>query len=141
MTARSTCLSPFCGQRVPERTARCPRCGRQMFGDEEIARRGRHVLQLGLILAGLMGALLWLWPGPLAAIVGTPQTSFRGTAGQAWTIVLGLGAIGLTGIAFVLSGGLMILGRVSRVATIAAIGLFAAGLACLAAGLVSAWGT
>lgn len=141
MTARSTCLSPFCAQRVPERTVRCPACGRPMFDDAEIARRGRHVGQLGLILAGVMGGVLWFWaPGMMRAMAGTPRTSFTGTAEQAWWMLAGLGAIGLTGVAFALSGGLMILGRASRVATMVAIGLFLTGLGCLAVVLVSAYG-
>lgn len=110
-----------------------------MFDAAEIARRGRHVGLLGLILAGLMGALLWLWPGPLAAIAGAPQTSFRGSVGQAWGIVLGLGAIGLTGVAFAIGGGLMIAGRASRAATVAAIALFVAGVGCLGVALVLAY--
>lgn len=140
MKARSTCLSPFCGQRILERSTVCPACGRQMFDREEIARRGRHILQLGLILAGVMGGVIWFWaPGIMRAIGGLPRTSFVGTAEQAWWVLSGLGAIGLTGFAFALSGGLMILGRDSRVVTIAAIGLFLAGLACFGAVLVSAY--
>lgn len=140
MTAHSTCLSPFCGQRLPGRATLCPNCGRPMFDAAEIARRGRHVGQLGLILAGLMGGVLWFWaPGMMRAMAGAPRASFTGTADQAWWMLAGLGAIGLTGVAFALSGALMILDRASRAATVAAILLFAAGLACVGVVLVSAY--
>lgn len=120
---------------------RCPACGRLMFDDGEIARRGRHVLQLGLILAGLMGGLLWFWaPGMIRTIAGASPTSFVGTADQAWWMFAGLSGIGVAGLGFAASGTLMILGHSSRTSTIAAIALFVAALACLGVVLVSAYG-
>lgn len=134
MVARSTCLSPFCGARVLERRQGCPRCGRRMFDDGDIGRRGWHVLQLGLILAAVAGAILWFWsPGMMRTIAGAPPTSFTGTAGQAWLMLLGLGTLGLTGLAFMLSAAMMISGRSSRATTLAAILLFLATIGLLAA--------
>ena len=57
---RSTCLSPFCGEQTLYRAPICPACGRPTFGDEELARRGRHVLELGVILASTMAAVVWM---------------------------------------------------------------------------------
>jgi hypothetical protein len=113
-----------------------------MFSPAEVARRGRHVLQLGLILAGVIGAVLWFWtPGMLRTMSGSPATSFLGTPNQARAVLLGLSLIMLTGVAFCLSGVRMIVGRSSRAATVAALGLFLCGCTVLGFVLVDAYGT
>ncbi len=57
---RSTCLNPFCGTGAPHQATQCPKCGRQAFDDDEIARRGRHVLLLGLLLTAIMSGVFWM---------------------------------------------------------------------------------
>lgn len=112
-----------------------------MFGVAEVARRGRHVLQLGLILAAVIGAVLWFWtPGMLRTISGASATSFLGTADQARAVLLGLSMIMLTGVAFCLSGVAMIRGHSSRAATLAAICLFVSGCMVLGFVLVAVYG-
>ena len=67
------CLSPFCGARAPHALPRCPACGRPTFGRDQIAARGRHLVLLGLILAGVVGAVVWFWWSALyAAAAGQP---------------------------------------------------------------------
>ena len=140
MVARSTCLSPFCGARVLKRLQRCPKCGRQMFDDHEIGRRGWHVLQLGMILAGMMGAILWFWwPGLSKAIAGEPRTSFLGTSEDAYWMLLLLVGLMLSGVAFVGSALMMITGRSSRLATCAGVLLFALSLIVIAVILIDAY--
>lgn len=126
MTARSTCLSPRCGTRLLEQRAHCPDCGRRMFGDDEVGRRGWHILPLGFILAGTMGFAGWALD-LLPAIAGAPGSSFGGTAAMAWVLLIGFGSIGLMGVSTVVAAVQMILGRSSRAATIAMILLFALG--------------
>lgn len=112
-----------------------------MFGAAEVARRGRHVLQLGLILAGVIGAVLWFWsPGMARVMAGASATSFVGSPDQARAMVLGLSLLMLTGMAFCLSGIRMIQGHSSRAATIVAISLFLAGCSVLGLVLIDAYG-
>lgn len=113
-----------------------------MFGAAEVARRGRHVLQLGLILAGVIGAVLWFWtPGMLRTMSGASPTSFVGQPDQARAVLLALGLLLFTGVAFCLSGARMIFGHSSRIATIVAIALFVAGCTVLGWVLIDAYGT
>src|SRR5688572_23904111 len=100
LAARSTCLSPRCGTHLPEQRAHCPNCGRRMFGDEEVGRRGRHLLPLGFVLAGTMVFAGWALD-LLPAIAGAPGSSFRGTTAMAWVLTIGFGAIGLMGVSAV----------------------------------------
>lgn len=134
------CLSPFCGARTAEPVPRCPACGRPVFGREELARRGRHVMLLGLILAGVVGGLVWSWSSLLPSAAGTPTPGFRGTGFEARTLLFGFVALILTGVSFTASGALMIAGRSSRTTTRAALLLFAAAVAAIAICLISASG-
>lgn len=137
----STCLNPLCGTRVPHRVSQCPRCGRQAFGAEEIARRGSHVLGLGVILAAIMGAVIvFLAPGILAALAGNREAGFRGSPGQAQLALVGFGALLAFGCAMTLSGLQMIRGRSSRLSTCTGIMLFAISIAAIAMLLYSAYG-
>lgn len=97
-----------------------------MFGDDEVGRRGRHLLPLGFVLAGTMVFAGWALD-LLPAIAGAPGSSFRGTTAMAWVLMIGFGAIGLMGVSTVVAAVRMILGRSSRDATIAMILLFALG--------------
>lgn len=136
----STCLNPFCGKRVPHRAVRCPKCGRQAFDDDEIARRGRHVLLLGLLLVAIMGAVFWmLGHGMIAALAGQADAGFRGSPGQAKLALIGFGSLLAFGAAMAASGLLMIAGRSSRVSTCAAMILFAVSVAAIAILLVSTY--
>lgn len=127
MIARSTCLSPFCGTRILDRRVHCPNCGRRMFSDEEIGRRGWHILPLGFVLAGAMIFATWALD-VLPAIAQAPESGFRGTASMAWVLLLGFGSIGLMGVSVIAAAIQMILGRSSRIATIAMVLLFLLGL-------------
>lgn len=112
-----------------------------MFGAEEVARRGRHVLQLGLVLAGVIGAVLWFWaPGMVRTMSGASATSFAGSPDQARAVLLGLALILLTGVAFCVTGLQMIRGRPSRAATIVATGLFMASCSVLGFVLITTYG-
>ncbi|TAJ88363.1 hypothetical protein [Reyranella sp.] len=134
------CLSPFCGARTTQRVQRCPACGRRMFGRDEIAARGRHLVLLGLILAGVVGSVVWFWSsGLLPAVAGEPAPSFRGTAFEARALLFALIALILTGVCFTASGALMMAGRSSRTPTRAAIILFAAALVAILICLASAY--
>lgn len=140
MTER-ICLSPFCGARTAEPVPRCPACGRPIFGLAEIARRGRHLILLGLILVGIVGGLVWSWSSSLLpAAAGTPTPGFRGTGFEARTLLFGFVALILTGASFAASGALMIAGRSSLATTRAALLLFAAAATAIAICLVSAGG-
>lgn len=134
------CLSPFCGARTTEPLPRCPACGRQTFGREEIARRGRHLILLGLILVGIIGGLVWSWSSLLPSAAGTPTPGFRGTGFEARTLLFGFVALILTGVSFTASGALMIAGRSSRTTTRAALLLFTAAVVAIAICLISASG-
>ena len=141
MTDRSTCLNPLCGARVPYRTLRCPKCGRPAFGDDEIARRGRHVLSLGLILTAIMGGVFaMLASGLAAALGGNSGGGFRGSPEQAWLAILGFGSLLAFGIAMAVSGLQMITRGSSRFATIAGIALFTISTAAIGTLLWSAYG-
>ncbi len=123
------CLSPFCGARTTQPQHRCPSCGRPTFGRDELAARGRHVLLLGLILAGVVGSVVWFWAsGLLPAAAGETMSGFRGTRFDALALLFAFTALILTGICFTASGALMIAGRSSRIPTVAAITLFAIAL-------------
>ena len=136
----SVCLSPFCGARTAERVHRCPACGRRMFGRDELAARGRHVLLLGLILAGVVGGVVWFWSsGLFPAAAGQSVPGFRGTSFEARTLLFAFAALILTGVCFTVSGASMIAGRSSRTSTRAAILLFAAALVAILITLASAW--
>lgn len=122
----STCLNPLCAPRITHRVTQCPRCGRQAFSKEEIARRGSHVFGLGAILAAIMGGVIFfLAPGILAALAGNRDAGFRGSPGQAQLALVGFGALLAFGCAMMLSGLRMIKGRSSRLSTCTAIALFA----------------
>ncbi len=134
------CLSPFCGARTAKPVLRCPACGRPVFGPDEIARRGRHVMLLGLILVGVIGGLVLSWSSLLPSAAGTPTPGFRGTGFEARTLLFGFVALILTGVSFTASGALMIAGRSSRTTTRAGILSFAAAVAAIAIVLISASG-
>jgi ABC-type transport system involved in multi-copper enzyme maturation permease subunit len=138
---RSTCLNPFCGTRVPHRATQCPKCGRQAFNDDEIARRGRHVLLLGLLLAAIMSGVFWMLGHEIiAALGGNANAGFRGSPGQAKLAFIGFGSLLAVGTTMAVSGLLMIAGRSSRVTTCTGIALFAASLVAIAMLLISAYG-
>lgn len=110
-----------------------------MFGDADIARRGWHVLMLGLILSGLMGAVTWFTaPKLLGAIAGAPGSTFAGPPIQAFWMLLAFGTLAAAGVAFIITAARMINARSSRLTTIAAILLILAGVLfvalCLASG-------
>lgn len=112
-----------------------------MFGRDAIAARGRHLVLLGLILAGVVGAVVWSWsPSLLAAAMGTPAPGFRGTGFEARTLLLGFTGLILTGLCFTASGASMLMGRSSLLPTRAALILFAAALAAILLCLASAYG-
>ena len=135
------CLSPFCGARAPHALPRCPACGRPTFGRDQIAARGRHLVLLGLILAGVVGAVVWFWWSALyAAAAGQPVQGFRGTGFEARTLLFAFTALILTGICFTASGAMMLAGRSSRTPTRAALILFAAALVAIVTCLASAYG-
>ena len=94
---RSICLNPFCGTHVPQ----CPKCGRQAFDAGEIARRGRHVLLLGLLLAAIMGGVFWmLGRGIIAALGGNANGGLCGSAGQAKLAFIGFRSLLAAGTAW-----------------------------------------
>lgn len=135
------CLSPFCGARTTQPLSRCPACGRPMFGRAEIAARGRHLVLLGLILAGIIGAVVWSWsPSLFIAATGRPVSGFRGTGFEAGALLLGFTGLILTGLCFTASGASMLMGRSSRLPTRAALLLFAAALVAILLCLASAYG-
>lgn len=126
---------------MAHRTPQCPKCGRLAFGDDEIARRGRHVLLLGLILAAIMGGVFWmLRHGIVAALGGTATAGFRGSAAQATLALTGFGSLSAFGLTPAFSGAQMIAGRSSRVVTGTAILLFAGSPAAIGALLFTAHG-
>jgi hypothetical protein len=138
--SNSTCLNPLCGTRLSHHVARCPRCGRQAFDDAEIARRGRHVALLGLILIAAMSGVLWmLGKGIVAALGGDAGSGFRGSPGQAKLALAAFGSMLAFGAALVVSGILMIARRSSRVATGLAILIFAIAIVTTALLLASAY--
>lgn len=137
---RSTCLSPFCGEQAPYRATVCPACGRPAFEDEELARRGRHVLQLGIILASTMAAVVWMLAANLAAALdGRPPGNPAASAENARLVIVVLGAMLLMGLALVVSGVQMVRGRSSLWSTRLAILLFAAALLAIGAFVVRAY--
>lgn len=103
-----------------------------MFGRDQIASRGRHVILLGLILVGIVGGVVWFWsPSLVSAAAGHPVPGFRGTAFQARTLLFAFTALILTGACFTASGSLMVAGRSSLMSTRSAIFLFAAALVAI----------
>lgn len=137
---QSTCLSPACGKQTPYRAPLCPACGRQAFDDAELARRGWHVLQLGVILVVAMAAAAWMLSTNLAAalggqLLGNPAA----TAGNARLVVIIFGAMLLMGVAVVVSGVQMIRARSSLWSTRLAIALFLTALLALGAFVLLAY--
>lgn len=137
---QSTCLSPFCGEQTLSRAQACPACGRPAFDDEEIARRGRHVLQLGIILAFAMAAVVWMLGANLAAALeGQLSRNHAASAANARLVIVVLGAMLLMGLALIVSGVQMIRGRSSFWSTRLAIFLFMSALLAIGAFIVRAY--
>jgi hypothetical protein len=125
---------------MPYRASVCPACGRPAFGDEELARRGRHVLQLGAILAFTMAAVVWMLAANLAAALdGRPLGNPAASAENARLVIIVLGAMLLMGLALVVSGVQMIRRRSSLWSTRLAILLFAAALIAVCAFVIRAY--
>ncbi len=132
-TRGRTCLSPFCGERTPYPVAACPSCGRAVFADDDVARRGWHVLQLGAILSLTMGAVIWMLASNLAAaLAGEPLRNPAASAENARLVIVVLAAMLLMGIALIVSGANMIRGRSSLWSTRLAILLFVSALGSIA---------
>lgn len=136
----SSCLSPFCGVQTRDAVSTCPACGRPAFGDAEVARRGRHVAQLGAILTLIMGAAIWmLAPNLAAALAGEPLPNPAASAGNARLAIVILAAMLLMGLALLVSGIRMTRARPSLWSTRAAILLFAVALVAVGAFIVRAY--
>lgn len=137
---QSTCLSPFCGTQTPYTVPACPACGRPAFDDEELARRGRHVLQLGAILASVMAAVIWMLAANLAAALdGRFSRHPAASAENARLVIVLLGAMLLMGLALIVSGIKMIRARSSLWSTRLAIILFVSALLAIGAFIVRAY--
>lgn len=88
MAAVWTCNAPTCGRTVDTKTETCPKCGGPMRRVGEAPWRGWVLILCGIILVGMMGAILAAIGGDLgeAAATGTSD-GFTGTAEQARMIL------------------------------------------------------
>lgn len=109
-----------------------------MFGDANIAQRGWHVLMLGLIMAGVMGAVAWFTaPTLLGAIADAPGSTFRGSGMKAFWMLAAFVTLALTGVGFIATSIRMINARSSRTTTSLSIVLCLAGVMFVALALIA----
>ncbi len=112
-----TCLDTACGKIVEGRTETCPKCGGPMRHVRESGLRGWASLIAGLLLIGMMAAILWFM-GPSLAQPGETTAAgnrFDGTADQAQAILWMFWAILALGIVSAVNGAVQIsTGRVYR---------------------------
>lgn len=83
-----TCREPTCGQTFETKTETCPKCGGPMRRIGEAPWRGWVLVLCGLILVGMMGAILVAIGGDLREASTTGSSDgFTGTAQQAQMIL------------------------------------------------------
>lgn len=83
-----TCREPTCGQTFETRTETCPKCNGPMRRVGESPWRGWVLVLCGVILVGMMGAVLAAIGGDLREAVSTGASeNFTGTAEQAQMIL------------------------------------------------------
>lgn len=83
-----TCREPTCGQTFETKTETCPKCNGPMRRVGESPWRGWVLVLCGVILVGMMGAVLAAIGGDLREAVSTGASeNFTGTAEQAQMIL------------------------------------------------------
>ncbi|HEX2541458.1 MAG TPA: hypothetical protein VHM00_10290 [Caldimonas sp.] len=101
----STCRS--CGWQTHKFISRCERCGGAMLSRRWTRRFGGVQFVLGVLLAGIIGWVLWAGPGLSLLNPGgssSDGTRFSSTPGQAMALVTILGAVDAIGILSTLNG-------------------------------------